>query len=99
VLKAYQAELSIHMFDAMAELCVEVDIDERALDRVRGPLQILGLPLDEISDKVAYIKHCCMYDIATETTALMAAIQSLIGPREEDVDDHIATFQGNVQRA
>ena len=98
-LREHQAVISSKVFEATIELGIEVDIDQAALDRVKGLTDRMGVPLQEFSDKVAYIKHCCMFDIEHEGPALAEAMRALIGPRQEDVADHIATFPDNVSRA
>ena len=91
--------ISYKAFDATMELGVDVEIDADALDRVKRVMAMVSTPLDEISDKVAYIKHCCMYDIQGEMPKLAAALRALAGPQEEDVADHVATFPDNVSRS
>ena len=71
----------------------EVDAE---LARVADTLARLGMPLEERSDKIAYIKHCCMFDVATEGQALMQALQQAITPRPEEVAAQIATFRSDV---
>jgi len=95
----YQALISSKVFEATIELGVEIEVDAAKLERVSAVMERIGTPLDEISDKVAYIKHCCMFDIEHEGPLLAEAMRALIGPRAEDVADHIATFQGDVSRA
>lgn len=95
----YLALISSKVFEGVIELGIEIEVDEEELDRVSSLLERLGTPLDEFSDKVAYIKHCCMFDIQRESEALRAAMDKMLGPREEDVADHTATFQGDVSRA
>lgn len=95
----WQMMIRYKAFDATMELGIELEVDEDALDRVKRVMAMVGTPLDEISDKVAYIKHCCMYDIQDEMPKLAAALRALAGPREEDVADHVATFPDNVSRS
>lgn len=95
-LRMHQMLISSKVMEATIELGVEIEVDQVALDRVRLVMERIGVPLDEISDKVAYIKHCCMFDIEHEGPLLADAMRALIGPRQEDVDDHIATFQDDV---
>lgn len=91
-IKQYQATLSIKMLDGIIDLGVDIEIDQVALGRVQESMVRIGIPLEEISDKVAYVKHCCMFSLEREMPDLMTAMEKLIGPREEDVADHIATF-------
>jgi hypothetical protein len=95
----HQALISSKVFEATIELGVEIEVDHAKLERVAAVMERIGTPLDEISDKVAYIKHCCMFDIEHEGPLLAEAMRALIGPRAEDVADHIATFPDNVSRA
>ena len=98
-MREWRMMISYKAFDATMELGVDVEIDADALDRVKRVMAMVGAPLDEISDKVAYIKHCCMYDIQSEMPKLAAALRALAGPQEEDVADHVATFPDNVSRS
>ena len=50
------------VMDALMELAVDIEIDQAALEKVNATMALIGMPLDEISDKVAYIKHCCITD-------------------------------------
>ena len=97
-LRRYQAEYSQKLFAAIIDLAADIDIDDVALGRVRAMFERHAIPFDEPSDKVAYVKHCCIFDIAEEMPKFMAALRDLMGPREEDVGDHIATFPGDVSR-
>ena len=98
-MQQHQALISSKVFEATIELGMDVEIDHAALERIQRVMEQIGTPLDEISDKVAYIKHCCMFDIAREGPLLADAMRALIGPRQEDVDAHLATFPGDVSRA
>lgn len=96
----YEAEVQRHsafiankVFEATIELGVDLEVDHAALGRIQAVMEAIGTPLEEISDKVAYIKHCCVQDVASEMPKLSAALRDMTGPREEDVADHIATFQ------
>lgn len=102
----YQLALADHqrtigeaVLEGMLELGVEIAVDTAALDRVRETLAMLGMPLNEKSDKIAYIKHCCVYDVATEGPALREAMEQLITPRQGDVDAQLATFPADVPGA
>ena len=102
----YQAAMQQHqvtvghlVFEGLIELGVEIAIDQAALNRVTETLARLGMPLDEKSDKIAYIKHCCMFDLATEGPALRQAMEQLLTPRQGDVDAQLATFPADVPRA
>jgi hypothetical protein len=95
----YDAMINTKVMDAIIELGMDVEIDASALARVARAMDAVGTPLEEISDKVAYIKHCCMFDVESGMGDLMTAMRSLMGPREEDVADHVATFPAVVSRA
>lgn len=98
-LRDYQAQYSQKMFAAILDLVADVEIDQAALDRVRITLERHGIALTEASDKVAYITHCCIFDIQEEMPKFMASLRALTGPKEEDVADHVATFPGDVSRS
>lgn len=95
-LQTYNAEISMRVMDGTIELAVEVEVDERELERVRRAMELVGTPLNEISDKVAYIKHCCMVDVERDVTAFFAAIQDITGPKEETVQAAMAMFPSDV---
>lgn len=98
-IKRWQAMIAYKVFDSMVELGVDLEVDQAALDRIKSVMEMIGTPLEEISDKVAYIKHCCVRDIASEMPRLREALSALTGPKEEDVVDHVATFQDHVSRS
>lgn len=98
-LRRYQADYSQRLFAAIIDLAVDIEIDQAALERVKAMFERHGIPFDEPSDKVAYVKHCCIFDIAEEMPKFMAALRDLMGPKEEDVADHVATFPGDVSRS
>ncbi len=98
-MQQHRALISSKVFEAMIELGMEIEVDQIALERVSAVMERIGTPLEEFSDKVAYIKHCCMFDIEHEGPLLADAMRALIGPRQEDVDAHLATFPGDVSRA
>lgn len=98
-MQQHQMLISSKVMEATIELGVEIAVDPAALARVAAVMERIGVPLDEISDKVAYIKHCCMFDIEHEGPQLAEAMRALIGPRAEDVDDHLATFPDQLSRA
>lgn len=91
-LRTYNAEIAIKVMDDTIELAVEVEVDQTELDRVKRAMELLGTPLSEISDKVAYVKHCCMVDVERDVTSLITAIQDITGPKEEAVQAATAMF-------
>lgn len=95
-MQEYQTTIGYAALEGMIELAVEIEIDTAELARVADTLARLGMPLEERSDKIAYIKHCCMFDVATEGQALMQALQQAITPRPEEVAAQIATFRSDV---
>lgn len=98
-LNRYNGEINFKVMDGTIELGVEVEVDEAELNRVKRAMEIVGTPLNEISDKVAYVKHCCMTDIVRDSQLLIMAIQALSGPTPEAVDAHVAMFSGDVSGA
>lgn len=97
-LATYNAGISMKVMDGTIELAVEVEVDEAELERVKNVMELIGTPLNEISDKVAYVKHCCMVDVERDVTALFGAIQDITGPKEEAVEAAVAMFPGDLQR-
>lgn len=84
--------VNLMVMDALIELAVEVAIDQAALDKVNATMELIGMPLDEISDKVAYIKHCCITD-GSELGTLGGLIR---GDVEVAAEAAAATFSGDV---
>lgn len=103
-LPQWQAAQALLMNDLLIEAAVEVDIDTRALERVRRVLERIDAPLDEVSDTVAYIKHVC-YAGVDETRlrdALLPLLSLITGkalPTEADVQAHVETFPADVAGA
>ena len=95
-MQEYQVIIGYAAPEGMIELAVEIEVDAAELARVADTLTRLGMPLEERSDKIAYIKHCCMFDVATEGPALIQALQQAITPRPEEVAAQIATFRSDV---
>lgn len=98
-MQEYQTTIGYAALEGMIELGVEIAIDAAELARVADTLERLGMPLEERSDKVAYVKHCCMFDVAKEGPLLVEALQRAITPRPEEVAAQIATFPSDVSRA
>jgi len=99
---AYQAAVArrrglvnLTVMDALIELAVDIAIDRAALDRVNTTMEMISMPLDEISEKVAYVKHCCITD-GSELGDLGALIR---GDIEEAVEAATATFSDHVPAA
>ena len=80
------------VMDALMELAVDIEIDQAALEKVNATMALIGMPLDEISDKVAYIKHCCI----TDGSELGTLGNLLRGQLEEAVESATATFSGDL---
>lgn len=98
-MEEYRTTIGYAALEGMIELGVEIAIDAAELARVADTLERLGMPLEERSDKVAYVKHCCMFDVAKEGPLLVEALQRAITPRPEEVAAQIATFPSDVSRA
>lgn len=81
-------QVNLAVMDALIELAVSITIDVAALDTLKATMDLIGMPLEEISDKVAYIKHCCITD-GDELGALANLIK---GELEVAVDAATATF-------
>lgn len=88
-------QVNLAVMDALIELAVEMTIDTAALDTLKATMDLIGMPLAEISDKVAYIKHCCISD-GSELGALGALIR---GDIEEASAAAAATFPGDLPGA
>ena len=78
---------------SMIELAVEIEIDTAELARRRyaGPL---GIPLEALR-QIAYIKHCCMFDVAMK--ALMLALQQAITLRPEERSRRRSPFRATFR--
>lgn len=85
-------QVNLAVMDALIELAVDIDIDQGALDKLKTTMELVGMPISEISDKVAYIKHCCIVD-GDELGALGNLIR---GDIEEATDAAAATFSGDL---
>lgn len=94
-LTEWQQAIQLHVFAALLELYVDVEIDQATLDTLRGSLDRIGIALDEISDKVAYIKHCCVQDVARDLAPVAALIRGQV-PTEADVQAHVDMFPRDV---
>lgn len=97
--KEYQAALAerrgrINMLvmDKLIDLAIDIEIDQGALGRLKAGMERIDEPLDEISDKVAYVKHCCVTD-ASELAKLGNLVR---GELEEAVQAETATFSGDI---
>lgn len=95
-LAAWQQQQQFRLIDALLEYAIDIEVDQDALGLVRGFFDRLGLPFDEVSDTVAYIKHCCIEDIERDLTPLADLIRGTLAPTEADVQAHVATFSGDV---
>lgn len=93
--RAWQEQVQLRTFDALLELYVDVAVDQAELDTLAGALDRVGVQLAEVSDKVAYIKHCCVRDLARDLAPVAALIRGEI-PTEADVQAHVETFSGDV---
>lgn len=98
-LRAYAAEQQSRIFDRMLEVAVDIHVDDQELERISRAMDRVGAPIEELSDKVAFIKHCCLISMETaqrdmETLARLITGQAI--PTEADVQAHVETFQGDV---
>ena len=76
----------------LLELSIDVEIDHNVLKRLMADMERIGEPLHEISDKVAYIKHCCVRS-SDELSDLSALVQ---GNVEVAAQAAAATFSRDV---
>ena len=97
--KEYQAAVSerrgrVNMLtmDKLIDLAIDIEIDQQALSRLKAGMERIDEPLNELSDKVAFVKHCCVTD-GSELTKLGALIR---GDVEEAAEAAAATFSGDV---
>jgi hypothetical protein len=90
-----RGQVNMLLMDKLIELALDIAIDQADLARVKSGMERIGEPLDEISDKVAYIKHCCVTDGAE-----LGKLGKLIrGELEEATEAAAATFSGDVPGA
>jgi len=97
--KEYQADVAarrgkvnLAVMDALIDLAIDIEIDQAEVERVKSSMERIGMPLHEVSDKVLFIKHCCVTD-GSELAALSKLIQ---GNMEVAVAAQTATFSGDV---
>jgi len=95
-LQDYQVFISSKVMDGMIELGVDLEVDQGALDEIVRVMDLLGTPLCEISDKVAYVKYCCMFDIQVEGQQLADALRAVGQPTEEAIQEQVATFPSDL---
>lgn len=81
--------------DGLLDLGMEIEVDQAELGRVKATFERLGLPLDEISDKVAYIKHCCIQDLERD---FMPLAKKLRGITEEAIQEQVESFPDHAAR-
>lgn len=91
-LTARQQRINLAIMDALLDLAVDIQVDEDALGHVQGVLERVGIPLDEVSPKVAYIKHCCITG-GEELGKLSSLIR---GDLEEATEAVTATFSSDL---
>lgn len=87
-----KGRINMLTMEKLLDLAVDITIDKEALQRLTAGLERIGEPLDEISAKVAYIKHVCITD-GNELTALSALIR---GDVEEAARAAEATFSSDL---
>src|SRR6185369_9051627 len=90
-----RGQVNMLVMDKLIELALDIAIDQADLARVKSGMERIGEPLEEISDKVAYIKHCCVTDGAE-----LGKLSKLIrGELEEATEAAAATFSSDVPGA
>jgi len=87
-----QGKVNLAVMDALIDLAVDIDVDPSEVERVNSSMERIKMPLSEVSDKVLFIKHCCVTD-GSELGALSKLIQ---GNLEVAVEAQTATFSGDV---
>lgn len=87
-----KGRINMLVMDKLIDLAIDIEIDHNALKRIMADMARIGEPLDEISDKVAFVKHCCVRGV-DELGALSALIQ---GNVEVAAEAAAATFSGDV---
>lgn len=92
-LSQYNMDRVFKVLDGMIELAVVVDVDQPRVDELKRVMDMIGTPLHEISDKVVYVKHCCVVD----AMELIALGNKLKGVTEEAIQAKQDTFPGDVQ--
>lgn len=98
-LRVYATEQQSRIFDRMLEVAVDIHVDDQELERISRAMERVGAPIEELSDKVAYIKHCCLVSMETaeeDMTTLARLITGQAVPTEADVQAHVETFQSDV---
>lgn len=98
-LRKYATEQQSRVFDRMLQVAVDIQVDDQELERLSRAMESVGAPIEEITDKVAYIKHCCLVSLETaqqDMTTLARLITGQAVPTEADVQAHVETFQGDV---
>ncbi len=91
-LTARQGAVNMGIMDRLIDLAVDIEIDAAIFEHLKAGMERIGEPLKEISDKVAFVKHCCVVE-GSELSALAALIR---GDIEEASAAATATFSGDV---
>jgi hypothetical protein len=87
-----RARVNMLTMDKLIDLAIDIEIDQAELARLKAGMERIDEPLNELSDKVAFVKHCCVTDGA-ELSTLSALIR---GDVEEAAEAAAATFSGDV---
>lgn len=98
-LRVYGGEHQTRLMDRLFDVAIDVQVDDQELERLSRAMERVGAPIEEFSDKVAYIKHCCLVNMGTfehDMQALASLITGQAVPTEADVQAHVETFQGDV---
>lgn len=93
--EARKARVNMLVMDKLIDLAIDVEIDRNVLQRLKESMERIGEPIDEISDKVAYVKHCCVRS-GDELATLGAMVQ---GNVEVAAEAAAATFSRDVPRS
>lgn len=94
-LEEYKALLTTKITEAMLHLGIKTDIDTDAVAAFREEIGALGVALDE-SDRLVYIRHI-LIQTEDDLQRLAEAITRKTMPTEEAVQEHLATFSGDIQ--
>lgn len=87
-----RSQINMLVMDKLIDLAIDIEVDQTALTRLKEGMQRIDEPIVEISDKVAFVKHCCVTD-GNELSKLGALIR---GDVEEAAEAAAATFSGDV---
>mgnify|MGYP001599859794 FL=1 len=90
--EARRGRVNMRVMDKLIDLALDIEIDHNALKRLMADMERIGEPLDEISDKVAYVKHCCI--VGADELGLLGGL--VRGDVEVAAEAAAATFSGDI---